>query len=353
MNATTHHPARWPLLLAFALVYVSWGTTYLAIKIGVKDLPPALFGGVRYVLAGLLLLAFLVWRRDPLRLPRREWFWVTLSSLFLFVGGNGLINLAEKSVDSGVASILVATTPVWLALLETVWPWGERLTGRGWLGVLLGMGGVLVLLAPRLHEPALFLRDTGPLLVIGSASCWAVGSFILRHQRRSGPPLATASYQMLVGGVALSLIGVVVGEVGQLTPERFTPAAVFAFFYLLIVGSLVGFVAYTWLLSRVSATLAGTYAYVNPAVALLIAALLGNEEITGWILGGMVIILAGVALVRTGGGPPKRPTAEAEIVDRKGMVTKGPVAVAVPPLFPREPSLGTASLSAGERRETR
>jgi drug/metabolite transporter (DMT)-like permease len=234
-------------------------------------------------------------------LPRREWFWVTVSSLFLFVGGNGLINLAQRSVDSGVASVLVATTPLWLALLETAWPWGERLSSRGWLGVFLGLGGVLVLLTPKLREPAQFLQDVGPFLVIGSASCWAVGSFILRYQPRGSPPLTVAAYQMLLGGAMLSLIGVTFGEVQQLTPERFTPQAVGAFFYLLVVGSLVGFVAYTWLLSRVSATLAGTYAYVNPLVAILIGSLLGNEAITVWILGGMVIILAGVALVRSGG----------------------------------------------------
>jgi drug/metabolite transporter (DMT)-like permease len=302
MSAASDRPsARWPLVLAFSLVYLSWGTTYLAIKVGVRDLPPGLFGGVRYIVAGMLLLSFLGLRREPLAVPRREWGWLTLSSLFLMVGGNGLINLAETTVDSGVASVLAATTPLWLALLETIWPWGEKLSGRGWLGVFLGLGGVLVLLAPRLDSPARFLQESGPLLVLASAACWAAGSFILRHQRRSSPPLATAAYQMILGGSALSLVGLAAGEGGQLSPEHFTSEAVFAFFYLLIVGSLIGFVAYTWLLARVSATLAGTYAYVNPVVAILVAGLLGREEITGGIIGGMLIILAGVALVRVGG----------------------------------------------------
>lgn len=318
-SAATGHPARWALVLAFALVYVSWGTTYLAIKVGVKDLPPALFGGVRYVLAGLVLFAFLVWRKEALQLPRRDLFWVSVSSLFLFVGGNGLITLAEKTVDSGVASIIVATTPLWLALLETIWPWGERLSIRGWLGVLIGLGGVLVLLTPRLRDPALFLQDMGPLLVIGSAAAWAVGSFILRYQRRAGSPLTAASYQMILGGGSLTLIGLTVGELDQLTPERFTSQAVFSFFYLLVVGSLVGFVAYTWLLARVSATLAGTYAYVNPVVAILVGWLLDGERITGWIIGGMVIILLGVSLVRT--GSVRLHPAATENVDQDGEET--------------------------------
>lgn len=298
--AASSQPARWSLIVAFALVYVSWGTTYLAIKVGVKDLPPALFGGVRYVVAGVILFAFLAWRKESLYLTRRDLFWVGVSSLFLFVGGNGLINFAEKTVDSGVASIIVATTPLWLALLETVWPWGERLSVRGWIGVLIGLGGVLVLLTPRLRDPALFLQDLGPLMVIGSASAWAVGSFILRYQRRAGSPLTAAAYQMILGGASLTAIGLAVGECEQLTPDSFTPQAIFAFAYLLVVGSLVGFVAYTWLLARVSATLAGTYAYVNPVVAILVGWLLDGERITGWIIGGMVIILVGVSLVRTG-----------------------------------------------------
>jgi drug/metabolite transporter (DMT)-like permease len=182
-----------------------------------------------------------------------------------------------------------------------LWPWGERLRTRGWLGLFVGLAGVLLLLAPRLQPPANLVEDAGPLLVLGSSLSWSIGSFILRYRRLRGTHLSIAAYQMLVGGVSLLLIGLFLGENRDLDPERFTPVGIYAFFHLLVFGSLIGFVAYNWLLGHVSAALAGTYAYVNPLVAILIGRLLDREPITGWILGGMVVILAGVALVRGGG----------------------------------------------------
>jgi drug/metabolite transporter (DMT)-like permease len=200
-----------------------------------------------------------------------------------------------------MAAVMVATAPLFMALVETIWPHGERLTARGWLGVLAGLGGVVLLLAPKLGDPDHLADDVGPILVLGSAFCWAVGSFLLRRQRSHGDHLVTAAYQMIVGGFGQVLIGLAWGEIGELTPQRFTPAAIYAFFHLLVVGSLIGFVAYTWLLGHVTVTQAGTYAYVNPLVAILVGWLIGGETITGWIIGGMACILAGVALVRSGG----------------------------------------------------
>jgi drug/metabolite transporter (DMT)-like permease len=297
----SRRPPTWAFVLAFALIYLGWGTTYFAIKEGVKTLPPALFGGVRLSLAGLILIAFLAARGEAAVLRGRDLAWTAIGGLILFIGGNGLITVGEKTVPSGVACVLVATTPLWMALIELLWPWGERLSLRGWTGLFLGLGGVLVLLAPKLGHPAEFLGDFGPLLVLGSSLSWAIGTVILRHTRPRGSHIAAAGYQMLIGGSGLVLIGLALGEVNQLTPAAFTPGAVWAFFHLLIVGSLLSFVAYNWLLGQVSAALVGTYAYVNPFVALLIGWLLGGEELTGWILGGMVVILAGVALVRDGG----------------------------------------------------
>jgi drug/metabolite transporter (DMT)-like permease len=305
-TATEHRPATWALVLAFAIIYLSWGTTYLAIKEGVKTLPPALFAGPRLCLAGLIIIAFMLIRRHSLRMPWRELGRMAVGATIMFVGGNGLITAAERTVDSGVASVLVATTPLFIALLEFVWPWGERLTLRGWLGLLIGMSGVVILLVPKLEHPSQFLQDHGPIMVLGSALCWAMGSLILRYGRRHGSHLAAAAYQMIIGGLGLTVIGLSIGELHEITPASFTPGAVFAFFYLLIVGSLLGFVAYTWLLGHVSAAMAGTYAYVNPIVAIFVGWLLANEEINGWIIGGMVVILAGVALVRTGGIRPRK-----------------------------------------------
>ena len=308
-DLTTRRPAAWAVGLAFALVYTSWGTTYLANKEGVRALPPALFGGTRICLAGLVLLSFLALRGEPLRLARRDLFWAALAGLLLFFCGTGLISVALRHIDrseaSILASILVATTPLWTALLETCWPGGDRLRGRGWAGLLLGLAGVLILLGPKLRDPASLLRNAGPLLVLGSAFSWSVGSVLLRHRRVRGSHLASAAYQMSIGGGVLTLAGLALGEARQLTPESFTPASVYSFFHLLVFGSLIGFLSYNWLLGHVSAPLASTYAYVNPLIAILVGWLVGGEEPTAWALAGLVVILAGVALVRGGAVRPR------------------------------------------------
>lgn len=285
-------------MLAFALVYISWGTTYLAIKIGVQveRLPPALFGGVRITLAGMIIFGFLAARGHTLRLSLRDIVTSALAGLVLFVSGNGMITQAQTTIPSGLTAVLAATTPVWIAVLSLCWPRGERLTAAGWLGVLLGLAGVLLLLCDKLDDAAVFFADIGPLLVLGSACSWALGSLIVRYRRVEGSYLTAAAYQMIIGGSCLTLVGLVLGEPSQMPPQL-TPAAAGAFFYLLIVGSLIGFIAYNWLLSHVSAAQASTYAYVNPVVAVLIASWVG-EEMTLGIVGGIVVILAGVALVR-------------------------------------------------------
>jgi drug/metabolite transporter (DMT)-like permease len=309
-------PATWAVALAFGLIYLSWGTTYLAIKKGVQEerLPPALFGGVRITLAGLLVLGYVRLRGQPLALTRRDLVSAASAGLVLFVGGNGMITQAQTTLPSGVTAVLAATTPVWIAVLGLCWPRGERLTAGGWLGVLLGLAGVAILLWPELEHPQSLLRDIAPLLVLGSAASWALGSLIVRHRGVEGSYLTVAAYQMILGGTCLTLIGLALGEASRLPPP--TPGAAFAFFYLLIVGSLIGFIAYNWLLGHVSATQASTYAYVNPIVAVLIAWWDG-EEMTLAIVAGITVILIGVALVRGGHNakPGHRVTKQVELAE--------------------------------------
>lgn len=312
-SQTNVKPAAWAVALAFALIYTAWGTTYLAIKIGVRDeqLPPLLFGGARATVAGLLVLGFQALCGQKLRISRGELLHVFTASLFLFLFGNGMISIAQKTVDSGVAAVLVATTPLWLGLFAMSWPGGERLTVRGWLGLVVGMAGIPILLGPRLHDPEAFVRDFGPLLVLGSAASWALGSLVLRRMRLEASRLTAAGYQMLIGGLGLLAVGAISGETHEL-PERITLGAVGVFFYLLIVGSLIGFIAFNWLLGHVSASKVGTYAYVNPVVAVLVGWLAG-EEMNGWIASGIGVILFGVFLVRGGERPAEStPLAEAE-----------------------------------------
>jgi len=292
-------PARWAVALAFLLVYLSWGTTYLAIEIGVESFPPALFGGVRVSLAGLILLSYVAISGQQVRVPMREFLWLGFLGILLFVGGNGLLTVGEKFVPSGVSSVLAATTPLWMASLEMLRPRGERLRLLGWIGLLAGLAGVVVLLLPRLQDPGTLLQDAGPLMILGSAFSWSLASCVVRSRRSGVAHLTSAAYQMALGGGCLLVIGLLLGEGRELAWSQFTPRSVYAFFHLLIFGSLVGFVAYNWLLGHVSGPMAGTYAYVNPVVAILVGWLLNSEALTIWIVGGMGIILVGVALVRS------------------------------------------------------
>jgi drug/metabolite transporter (DMT)-like permease len=304
-------PPAWKIGLALAVLYLAWGTTYLAIREGVQELPPGLFGGLRVLAAGVLVLAWLRLRGLPHRVPLRQGLWLWLVGGILFVGGNGLITLGEKTVPSGVASVLAATTPLWMAVLEVSLPLGERLTGRGWAGLLLGLAGVVVLMSSRLSESAGEpLRWFGPALVLTSAACWGLGAVLNRHRRVAGDHLVIAAWQMTLGGGSMALIGLLCGEAQVIGALDYFPfRGLLAFLYLLLVGSLIGFLTFTWLLGHVPAVLAGTHSYVNPVVAILIGWLLADEALTLPVVAGMVIILAGVALVR---GPGVEKTVPAE-----------------------------------------
>lgn len=298
MKPPSESPPTWTLVLAFATIYITWGTTYKPIQWGVRDeqLPPALFGGTRVAMAGLVLLVFQALRGRTLLLHRDEWLGVLVVGWMLFVGGNGLINLAEKWVDSGVAAVLAATTPLWLGLFAMFWPHEDRLTLRGWTGLIIGMLGVLILLGRKLTDLAAFIDDLSPLLVLGSAACWALGSLFVRHLPIRSDRLTRAGYQMLLGGGSLTLLGL---SVGERFPAEPTLAGIAIFVYLLVVGSLMGFLAFNWLLGHVSATRVGTYAYVNPIIAVLIG-WATDEAITASTVSGIATILLGVFLVRGG-----------------------------------------------------
>ena len=316
------HVSPWQVGLALGLVYTSWGTTYLATGEAVKTMPPCLFSGVRLFSAGLVLLGYLVLSGRRTKMNGRDFVWTWLVGICLFVFGNGLITFAQKTVPSGVASVLVATTPLWMAVLEAAWPTGERLSVRGWLGLLVGLAGVVLLMVHRLDISA-GADGVGYLLVIGSALAWALGAFLQRRRRAAGSLLASAAWQMVLGGGSLALLGCCLGETESLTAASFTPLTVGAFFYLLVVGSLIGFVAFTWLVGHVTSALAGSYAYVNPIVALLVGWLIGGEALTGRVIGGMVVILAGVALVRSGIGrrlPPADEAANDRPAPEKGLL---------------------------------
>lgn len=301
---TSSRPAAWRIWLALLTLYLVWGTTYLAIKIGVADesLPPFLFGGTRVGTAGLVLLIVQLVRGDSIGLRRRDLGGILAGAGFLFVGGNGLISIALKHVQSGESAVLAATTTLWMAMASRLFPGGDRLRPLGWLGLLVGLAGVAALQAPALSEQGFsFGANVGPYLVLGSAACWGVGAVVLRQMPPKIPRLTSAGYQMALGGLGMSCVGLLLGE---RAPERVSAGAVGTFLYLLVFGSLIAYVAFHWLLEHETATRIGTYAYVNPLVAVLLGAWWRAEPLT-WPLGaGMALVLLAVALVRAGQAPP-------------------------------------------------
>jgi len=308
----SRQPSSWALILGFALVYISWGTTYLPTRIAVHDeqVPPALFGGTRIFCGGIVLLLYQIARGGRIRLTWHDFGKILGISGLLFVSGSGLLNAANQTVTSGGCAVLAATTPLWLGLFAMLWPHGERLTKRGWLGLLIGLAGVCLLMVPRLTDPTEYVQSIGVFLALGSAASWAFGSLVLKHTRLHTNHLTTAAYQMIFGGAGLTLVGVLLGETRRL-PEPITPRVMLAFFYLLLFGSLVGFVAYNWLLVHVGPSKLGTYAYVNPVIAVMVGWAAG-EEFSAWLTVGICVILMGVFLIRGGERKLSFPTVAVE-----------------------------------------
>ncbi|MFJ6575656.1 EamA family transporter [Streptomyces sp. NPDC004288] len=279
---------------ALGIVYVVWGSTYLGIRIVVETLPPFLSGGARFVTAGLLLAAIVAWRQGPaaLRVTRRELGSAVLVGLLLILGGNGLVVLAETSIPSGLAALLVAAVPVWVVLLRTVL--GDRPGPGAFGGVLLGFAGLGVLTVPGLSGE---VKIGGVLLVLVAALLWSAGSVSSARLPLPRNPFTASAYEMLAGGLAALTVGLARGEHRGLDLGAVSGRSWAALAYLVVFGSLVAFTAYAWLLQTAPVSLAATYAYVNPVVAVLLGALVLDEALTWPILLGGAIVVGGVCLI--------------------------------------------------------
>jgi len=286
--------------IAFAIVYLVWGSTYLAIRVGVQLLPPWLFAGSRLLAAGALMLLYAKLRGAQLPASARDWRNVTVTSLLMLLGGNGLVNWSEQWVESNQAALIVATSALWIAWIGTWGAQGERLNRLTVLGLGLGFGGVAVLV-----ESGLTLHAAPPLayVALGLAPLsWAAGSVWARRAPLSCPPFMTAALQMLISGAVMTLIGLALGEQGR---WESSPKALFALAYLVVLGSCVAYGAYLWLVHEVSPAQLGTYAYVNPAVAVVLGWWLLDEHLNQTQVLGTVIILAGVLLVTWASRKPR------------------------------------------------
>src|SRR5215213_1104133 len=284
------------VVVALVTVYLVWGSTYLAIRYTVDDLPPLLAMGVRFLLAGgLIAVALRMLRgRSAFRMSRQELRTAAACGLFLLVGGNGLVAIAEQDVDSGLAALLIAGTPLWVVVLRVLLR--DRPSAATLLDLLLGLVGVVVLLLPGISGASAL----GPLLLVCLSSLlWSCGTVLATRRPMPADPFVTTVVEMAVGGAAMVVLGSLGGEWGRLYLGSVESSSWIAFGYLVVVGSLAGYSAYVWLLARAPLSLATTYAYVNPAVAVALGALFLDEPLTTGVLVGGGIIIAAVALVIT------------------------------------------------------
>jgi len=291
MPITQRHKAY----AAWLSVCFFWGTTYLAIRIGVAHLPPALFAGIRWTTAGLVFLAYL--RLKGLAWPkRREMGHMAVIGVLLLVVANGCVVWAEQWVHSGLTALIVATLPLWVAGLETALPRGDRLTWRKATGSLLGFAGLVVLFYPDLKagiDPA-YLRGTIALLVAPCA--WAVGSLYAKNHSVSIDPLMAAALQMVVAGAVLSLIGSGLGEWGRL---RVNATGLAAMAYLIVFGSIIGYGSFVYALANLPATKVSLFAYVNPVIAVILGWLILDERLDGFVALATAMVFAAVVLVKS------------------------------------------------------
>ena len=302
--ADADRPVTGGVVVALLTVYLVWGSTYVAIRYTVADLPPLLAMGVRFLLAGALIAAVVRLRggRAAFRMSRQEMVTAALCGLFLLVGGNGLVAIAEQDVDSGLAALLIAGTPLWVVVLRALLR--DRPSTATLLGLLLGLAGVAVLLLPGISGAAAL----GPLLLVCLSSLlWSVGTVLATRRPMPRDPFATTVVEMAVGGAAMVLLGSLGGEWGRLDLAGVSSSSWIAFGYLVVVGSLAGYSAYVWLLARAPLSLATTYAYVNPAVAVALGALFLAEPLTPSVLVGGAIIIVAVAVVISAESHRRRP----------------------------------------------
>ena len=312
-TATRPAADRGAIWLGLLVLYVVWGSTYLGIAVAVQTIPPFLMAAIRFVLAGLVLLGWSWARGGRGFVPptRREWRDSAIVGALLLGGGMGMVAYGEQTVPSGITALLVAMMPVWVAILGRVFL-GERLPWLAVVGIAVGFAGVAILVGPTALGGAGALDPVGLAAIFLSPLCWSVGSLFASHRAvLPRQPLVATGAQMLAGGVVLTLMGAVTGELGRFSLEAISAASWAALAYLTIVGSLLAFTAYGWLLRVAPLPFIATYAYVNPVVAVILGAIVLHEPVDPRTLVAGAIIVAAVALIVTARGRMHAPRSQA------------------------------------------
>jgi drug/metabolite transporter (DMT)-like permease len=291
-------PPTWQTLLAFAIVYFVWGSTFLAIRVGVHEVPPFLFAALRFLAAGSVLFGWMLAKGEPLP-TARQWASISLIATLIFVGDYGLLFWAEQRVPSGIAAVMMATIPAFMALSEIVFLRTQRLTLRLVVALVVGLAGVAVLMLPSLHLGDQPINRAGAIACIIGAINWSIASALSRKLPLPKSKPMNSGAQMLAGGIFLTLTSASLGEFHRFHPAAVSTNAWLALVYLIVPGSIIGFTAYVWLLSHESPTKVGTYAYVNPVVAVLLGYLVAGEALGPRTILGTLAVLVSVLVITT------------------------------------------------------
>lgn len=284
------------IAIAFALVYVLWGSTYLAMRVVVQHMGPALMGGTRFLISGSIMLAACAAFKQKITITRDDVLPLVGTGVLLLTFGNIGVAWAEVTVPSGLAALIVAVVPIWVAIIEAWVLKSDRLSRKGILGLGFGSAGVVVLLWPRLFTAVGHKELFGMVILLFASLSWSCGSILSRRSKLTIAPAPATAYHMLIAGTVNMLIAIALGDFAR---ADWTRSSIWAIAYLVTGGSLLGFTAYVWLLEHVPTAKVATYAYVNPIVAVLLGAVILHEKIDGYIVAGAAVIIVGVILVTT------------------------------------------------------
>lgn len=294
---TSARPTTARIATNFGLVYVIWGSTYLAIRIADESIRPLVLGSVRFAIAGVLLLAWCWFAKRRVTISASDALRLAIIGILLLTGGNTTLAWAELYVPSGLAALIVADTPLWVMILDWLF-YRERLSARGLAGLALGIVGMAVLLWPQLTSGgALGRRELiGAAALVGGSGSWALGSVLSRHWKLSVDPLVASGYEMTFSGIFNVVLALPLGDFARST---WAPRSAGAVAYLIVFGSWIGFSAYIWLLGHVPTSKVSTYAYVNPVIAVFLGWLVLHERVDAFVIAGAAVIVAAVALVNS------------------------------------------------------
>lgn len=306
--AVQRNASRLALAAGLAVIYLVWGSTYLAIGIGLQSFPPFLMAGTRLLATAVLLFAWSSYRGDA-KPTARHWRNTAAAGLLLFVGGNGGVHYAQQFAPSGLTALVVATVPAWLALFDWAAVSGRRPRARELAGIALGLGGVGLLTVAGHLEGS--VNPTGVGIVVAASAAWAAGSLFAKGSDLPKSPVQVVAMEMLVGGAVLAAMGLSFGEAGWFDPSAVKGEAVIAYAYLILAG-LVALPVYTWLFTVTTPAVVGTYAFINPVVAVLLGWVVLNETLTDRVFAAAGLVFLGVGLIAW---PTSRPTAPPALSD--------------------------------------